>query len=110
MDRRTFLKLGLGTAFSLWAAPRFSRAARPMQKARACIVLWLNGGPSHIDTFDPKPNTPTKAIATSVPGVQLAEHLPLVAASAQQICLLRGMSSKEGNHDRARQLLHTGYT
>jgi hypothetical protein len=109
MNRRSFLKVGLGTAFSLWAAPRLRAATRPLKKARACVVLWLNGGPSHIDTFDPKPNTPTKLIDTSAPAIQLAEHLPQLAAQAQHLCLLRGMSSKEGNHDRARHLLHTGY-
>jgi hypothetical protein len=110
MERRTFLKLGLGGLFSLWAAPRLARAARPARKAKACIVVWLNGGPSHIDTFDPKSNTPTKSIATRVPGLQLSEHLPRLADAAQHLCILRGMTSKEGNHDRARHLLHTGYS
>jgi hypothetical protein len=109
MDRRSFLKVGLGTAFSLWAAPRLARASMPQRKARACIVLWMNGGPSHVDTFDPKPGAPTKSIATAAPAIQLAEHLPQLAAAANHLCILRGMTSKEGNHDRARHLLHTGY-
>jgi hypothetical protein len=77
-------------------------------------VLWLNGGPSHVDTFDPKPGTaaagPFKAIDTKIAGVQFCEHLPLLAARADQLAVLRGLSSKEGNHDRARHLVHTGYS
>ncbi len=114
MNRRSFLQLGLGGAFSLWAAPRlaFGRSAgkaAAASKARACIVLWLNGGPSHVDTFDPKPGAPTKPIATRAPAIMLAEHLPQLADLAPHLCILRGMTSKEGNHDRARHLLHTGY-
>jgi hypothetical protein len=108
MDRRSFLRLGLGGAFSLWAAPLFGASTRK-GRARACIVLWLNGGPSHVDTFDPKPGSRFKAIPTRVPGLELCEHLPQLAEQAQHLCVLRGMTSKEGNHDRARHLLHTGY-
>jgi len=82
-------------------------------KAKACIVLWLNGGPSHIDTFDPKPGGPTarfKAIKTRAPQIQLSEHLPLLAEQADKIAVIHSMSSKEGNHDRARYFVHTGYS
>ncbi len=70
------------------------------------------GGPSHIDTFDPKPENPTsefKPIATSVPGIQVCEHLPEVAAQMQNLAILRGMSTSEGSHGRARYYMHTGY-
>jgi hypothetical protein len=107
MNRRDFIKLGLGGAFSLWAAPLLGRAQK--SKVRACIVLWLNGGPSHVDTFDPKAGSKFKSIPTSAPAIQLSQHLPQLAAQAHHLCILRGMSSKEGNHDRARHLLHTGY-
>jgi uncharacterized protein (DUF1501 family) len=82
-------------------------------KAKAIIQLWLNGGPSHLDTFDPKPGTatggPFKAIKSRAPAIQLSEHLPRVAERADRIAVVRSMSSKEGNHQRAQYLLHTGY-
>jgi uncharacterized protein (DUF1501 family) len=88
-------------------------AAGPSPKAAACILLWLNGGPSHIDTFDPKPGRaaggPFKTIKTRAPGLTLSEHLPRLAERANEIALVRSMSSKEGNHGRAQYCVHTGY-
>ena len=117
-DRRRFLHtLGgglFGALAASWIDPRAARAAPASPaKATACIVLWMAGGPSHVDTFDPKPGStaagPFKAIRTSAKGVSFCEHLPRVAEQAQHLAVLRGMSSREGNHDRARYLLHTGY-
>jgi hypothetical protein len=117
--RRTFVSsmaLGLfGTMLDGWLAPAKANAApdAPKARAKACIVLWMNGGPSHIDTFDPKPGAkaggPFKAIKTSAKGMMLSEHLPRLAAVGDKLSLIRGLSSREGNHDRARYLLHTGY-
>jgi hypothetical protein len=74
----------------------------------------MNGGPSHIDTWDPKPGTEGggkfKAIPTRVDGISLSEHLPQIADVAQHLAILRGMTSKEGNHDRAQHLVHTGWS
>ena len=82
-------------------------------RAKACIFLMMEGGPSHIDTFDPKPGRPTggpfKAIRTRAPGLMLSEHLPLLADRADRIAVVRSMSSKEGNHVRAQYFVHTGY-
>ena len=119
MKRRDFM-LGMSGFAGLAAAHALGRSRRalaaeaaPAPRARACILLWLNGGPSHIDTFDPKPGTATggkfKAIPTRVEGLQLSEHLPRLADVAQHLAILRGMTSKEGNHDRAQHLVHTGY-
>jgi uncharacterized protein (DUF1501 family) len=118
--RRSLLRAGAGTLLgalvSQWAE-RLAladgpQAARP-GKARSVILLWMNGGPSHIDTWDPKPGTrvggPHKAIKTSTPGLSISEHLPKMADLASQIAVVRGMTSKEGNHQRAQYLLHTGY-
>jgi uncharacterized membrane protein len=72
----------------------------------------MNGGPSHIDTFDPKSGAsagPFRAIDTAQKGVQICEHLPQLAAIADRLAFVRSVTSKEGNHDRARQLMHTGY-
>src|SRR5512144_2021990 len=100
--RRHLLQAAAGALF----LPRIALAA-PSSKAKAVIVLWLNGGPSHIDTFDPKPGQATarfKAIKTRAKGVELSEHLPLLAEQANHLAIIRSMTSREGNHDRARYL------
>jgi uncharacterized protein (DUF1501 family) len=112
MDRRRFLTLSLGSAIAAGLVGRraFSAAA---PKAKAVILLYMEGGASHIDTFDPKPGRDVsggvKAIKTGVAGIQIAEHLPLLAKRMKRIALVRSMQSKEGNHARARTLMHTGY-
>jgi len=82
-------------------------------KAKRAVFIYLNGGPSHIDTFDPKPGRdtggPFKPVATPIPGVHLGEHLPKLASSMLNLAVIRGMTSKEGNHSRARTLVHTAY-
>lgn len=120
LDRRTLLRIGAsGFMAALIARAGLAKSdpsaapSLPAAKAKACILLWLNGGPSHIDTFDPKPGKstggPFKAIKTKAPAVELCEHLPLLAEEAHRIAVLRGMTSREGNHQRAQFLVHTGY-
>ncbi len=120
MNRRSFLQAGASGLGALWLADlagerraAADEAKRP-PRADACMVLWLNGGPSHVDTFDPKPGTkgagPLRAIKTRAPGMQLSEHLPRLAEQAHRLALVRGMRSAEGNHQRARFLAHTGYS
>jgi uncharacterized protein (DUF1501 family) len=109
MNRRTFLKSSLGGLLAAWAFSPRRLLAGPPARAKACILLWMNGGPSHTDTWDPKQHSRFKPIATAVPELQICEHLPLLAAQAGKLAVLRGLSSKEGNHDRAQHLLHTGY-
>jgi hypothetical protein len=112
------LRAGTSAVFGALVAralsPRSALAADvPPAKARACILLWQNGGPSHIDTFDPKPGRatggPFKAIQARAPGMRLSEHLPRLAERGDKVALVRSMSSKEGNHTRAQYLVHTGY-
>ncbi len=83
-------------------------------ETKSVILLWLAGGPSHIDTFDPKPGAktggPFQAIPTSVPGLHISEHLPRIAEQAKHACIVRSMTSKEGNHERAAYLWRTGYS
>jgi hypothetical protein len=73
----------------------------------------MAGGPSQFETFDPKPGAetqgPTRAIATSVPGLRIAEHWPRLAPLMKEVALVRSMTSSEGNHGRATYLLHTSY-
>jgi hypothetical protein len=113
LSRRTFMQATIsGLAASLNLRP-FVAAAQARARAKACIVLWLNGGPSHIDTWDPKPASaaggPFKAVRTRVDGLLLSEHLPQVAEVAQHLAVIRSMTSREGNHERAQYLVHTGY-
>lgn len=80
------------------------------KKRKSCILLYMNGGPSHVDTFDIKPEmSEFRAISTAVPGIQVSEHLPLLAKEMKNIALIRGMSTSEGSHARANYLMHTGY-
>ena len=117
IDRRGFVRLSVAGYLGLALGARSAFAdgpSRPASKAaQACIVLWLNGAPSQFETFDPKPGVaeggPTKAIPTAVKGIQLAETLPRLAEQMQHVALIRSMSTKEGNHQRARYYLHTGY-
>ena len=88
--------------------------AEPVRKNhRSCIVLWMWGGPSHLDIWDLKPDSeknggPFRPIATSAPGVQISEHLPKVAKQMHHLNIVRSVDSKEGNHDRGTYLMHSG--
>jgi hypothetical protein len=117
LSRRAWLRrAGLGlTAAPLagWWSGLAARAASDPGRKRACILLWMAGGPSQTDTFDPKPGHanggPFREIATSVPGVRIGEHLPQVAARMEHLAVLRSMKTREGDHGRATAHLQTGY-
>ena len=89
------------------------QAAELRKQGMACILLWMQGGPSPYETFSPKPGHPnggeTKAIPTSVSGIHVSENFPHVAKSMEHAAIVRSMTSKEGSHPRASYLLHTGY-
>jgi len=112
VTRRGFLAAcgvaGLGLGGRLAA-----RAEELKKQNRACILLWMAGGPSQFETLDPKPGAPTqgptKAVATAVPGIQVAEHMPRMAGSMKDLAVIRSMTGTEGNHGRATYLLHTSY-
>jgi hypothetical protein len=113
--RREFLATGIAGTLGLALSPTFQRLLAgdaPARRAKACVLVWLNGGPSHIDTFDPKPGQPTngpfKPIDTAVEGVQISEHLPRLAGQAKHLAVIRSLTSKEADHEIAYQLLHTG--
>ncbi len=119
LGRRGFVQVGLGGSMSLLFAQWLSEQAQagtaattPTTPATAknVILLWMNGGPSHLDTWDPKlGNGSFKSIPTRQSGVQICEHLPQAADVANELAIIRGMTSREGNHQRAQYLLHTGY-
>ena len=115
-DRREFLQLGMLSLLGLSTTDLLrleSRATTPA-RARSCIVIWLDGGPTHIDTFDPKPEAPIevrgpfKSIPTSVPGVHISEHLPLTAKVMRDFALVRSLTHELGNHDTGSHYLLTG--
>src|SRR5437660_10413252 len=116
-SRRDFLKVSAAgvtaTSMSGWLNVLAARAAASGVKHKACILLWMEGGPSHKDTFDLKPGTenggPYKPIPTSVSGIQVSEYFPKFAQQMQHAAILRGMSTGEGAHGRARYYMHTGY-
>lgn len=116
-SRRDWLKhagLGLlGVSSTGWFPLLADDLAKHKDRSRAVILLWMSGGPSQLDTFDPKPGHKNggqfKPIDTSVPGIQISEHLPKLAKLMEHISLVRSMSTKEGDHGRATYLLRTGY-
>lgn len=103
----------LGSASS-GLMPNLARAAAEIQQqGRHCVLLWMSGGPSQIDTFDMKPGHANggtiKEIETSVAGIKFSEHLPKLAKQADSLAILRGMSTKEGDHERGTVLMRTGH-
>jgi uncharacterized protein (DUF1501 family) len=113
IDRRGFLALaGLS-----WLTPVGELLARQAEKSRepaqSLILLWLAGGPSQLETFDPHPEQAiaggTRAIATAVKGVQLAAGFERLADQMGAVSLIRSMVSKEGDHERGTYMMKTGY-
>jgi hypothetical protein len=100
---------------ALCATPTGPAPAAIAGKARSCILIWLAGGPSHLDTFDPKPDAPAevrgefKPIDTALPGVRISEVFPKIASTLSKMTLVRSMTSPESDHDRAAHHLLTGY-
>ena len=118
MSRRRLCGLSglslLGASMSGWLPRLAAQIEQSGQRPpRSCILLWMSGGPSQMETFDPHPGHenggPTKAIETSVSGIRIAEHLPRVAQRMQDLALIRSMTTKEGDHTRATYYLRTGY-
>lgn len=115
--RRGFLKAVGGGALGLGALSFSDLVAVHAEELRrrnmACILLWMAGGPSQFETFDPKPDHPnganTKTIETAVPGVRIAEGWEKTAEIMRELALVRSMTNREGNHQRASYQLHTGY-
>ena len=117
MNRRDAMKLGLAGAASLASPwPLHAAARRPPPTARSVIQIWLWGGPSHLDTFDPKPeagrdytgplNSP---IPTNVPGIRIGQLLPQLARLADSYSLIRSMTHGINGHETASYRLQTGH-
>ena len=124
LSRRQFMAnaaktyLGVGLAPMLGgslASQSFAAPGKSNSPAEAVIFLNMNGGMSHIDTFDVKPNKkevqgPVEAISTKADGIQISQYLPKTAAVMDKICIIRSMSSINGAHDRGQYALHRSYT
>src|SRR4026207_2335372 len=118
VSRRGFLHLGLPPSLGVSLADVLRLQAAGNTKTRratSCILIWLDGGPSHLDTFDPKPDAPSEirsqfnAITTSVPGLNICEHLPQTAKVMREVALIRSLTHELGNHDTGTRFLLTGH-
>jgi Protein of unknown function (DUF1501) len=122
LSRRQFLRIGGVSAFGL-TLPGFLRlreslAGTPSDPAKSnvnCILLWMQGGPSHHDTFDPKPDAPAEirgefgTIPTTLPGIRFSEHLPHLARQTDKFSIIRGHDPKNGSHGVADHLMMSGH-
>src|SRR6185295_9772817 len=123
MPRRDFLQLGIGAVLGLGFSDilrlRANAAASPVALKSAgkqvnCIMVWLDGGPSHYETFDPKPDAPAeirgdfKAIATSVPGMRFSEAVPQLAKAADKLTIVRSICHRDPNHGGGNHYMMTG--
>ena len=104
----------LGSCCAGWLPGFAAELAKDPRRRRHCVLLWMNGGPSQTDTFDMKPGHANggefKEQATRVPGLRFSEHLPKLAEHADQLALVRSLSTKEGDHARGAHLVRTGHT
>jgi uncharacterized protein (DUF1501 family) len=118
LSRRSFLRVGglatLGLTLADYLRLQAKQAPRDRKSVR-CILLWMQGGPSHHDTFDPKPDAPAEVrgefgtIPTTLSGVRVAEHLPLLAKQTGRYSIIRGHDPKNGSHGVADHLMMTGH-
>ena len=115
-QRRDFLRMSLAGAMGVSCSGWIGKLARAVEAAapqRACILLWMPGGPSQLDTFDLKPGHknggPSKEIETAAPGIRISEHLPGLAKQMKEMAIIRSLTSTEGDHGRAANIMLTGY-
>src|SRR5262245_55335014 len=119
VTRRDMLRVGalsaLGLSLADWSRLRGAAPGRSPGKAKSCILLWLDGGPSHLETFDLKPDAPTEVrgpfqpIKTNVTGTHVCELLPNTARVADKLAIVRSVTSPLGEHAIANAYLLTGY-
>jgi hypothetical protein len=117
--RRDLIRIGAAGGLHLWGLSaglaRASSAIGARPPATSCIMIWLDGGPSHLDSFDPKPSAPLEvrgpfdSIGTSLVGVRLSSLLPQLAQRLSRTVLVRSMTSPLGEHDLATRYLWTGF-
>jgi uncharacterized protein (DUF1501 family) len=116
VSRRTFLRAaaaGAAVGGLGWKDAVALHADELRRRQMACVLLFMRGGPSQFETFDPKPGHasggPTRAIDTAVPGIRIAENWTNVAREMRDLAVIRSMTNREGEHQRATYQMHTGY-
>jgi hypothetical protein len=111
LGRQQFIASSVAATSVLNTSKIFSQSQKA--PAKSLIMLWMGGGPSQLETFDPHPGTPiggpTKSIKTKVKDIQIAEGFEQLAEVMDQVSLIRSMTSKEGDHERGTINLKTGY-
>lgn len=120
VSRRDCLKLGLGSLVAggfvgaLRAQASGAEGSPRKRQANSCILVWLDGGPTHYETFDPKPDAPVEIrgqfepIATKLPGVHFSQHLPKLAAMVDKLAVVRSIRHDQGNHGAGNHYMMTG--
>lgn len=116
ITRRNCLKLGLAGAGSLGLADllRLRAEAGTGKRPTSCILIWLDGGPTHYETFDPKPDAPQEIrgelspIDTKISGVHFSEHCRRLAETADKLCIVRSIRHNHGNHGAGNHYMMTG--
>jgi hypothetical protein len=120
MLRRHWLQLGVaglagGSFTNLLQLRNACAASMPVDKKPAsCILIWMDGGPTHFETFDPKPEAPVEIrgefqpISTNVSGIQICEHLPKLASMADKYAIVRSVCHNQGNHGAGNHYMMTG--
>jgi hypothetical protein len=115
ITRRSVLQAAAGLGLSFLMPAMSARAAneRGSKRKKSLIVLWMGGGPSQLETWDPKPGTKSggdvKAISTSIPGLSIADMYPQTASKIGELSVIRSLTSKEGDHERGTYHVKTGY-
>ncbi|MEC7678576.1 MAG: DUF1501 domain-containing protein [Planctomycetota bacterium] len=115
LNRRAFIQVGaLGSSLSLSQYLRVQASQNEKQNHRSAIFIFMEGAPSHQDTFDLKPDAPAEVrgefspIQTTQPGIQICEHLPMLASRADDYAILRGITHNVADHGLAKKYLLTG--
>ena len=117
ISRRDSLSLGLGALLGggfVGALRARQNPGQPSTPPTSCILFWLDGGPSHIETFDPKPDAPAeirgefKPIATRVPGMFFSENMTRLAAISNKLTIVRSVRHDQNNHGAGNHYMMTG--
>lgn len=115
LSRRRLLHLlsVCGISFAMPSMSARAAARRRLERPRSLITLWMNGGMSQLETWDPHPGTPsggeTKDLATTAKGIRISDMLPQMAEQMHSCLLIRSLTSKEGDHERGTSFVKTGY-
>ena len=118
VTRRDCIRLGLGGllagGFSGALRARAATGDSRTREADSCILIWMDGGPTHYETFDPKPDAPLEirgefqAVPTSVPGVHFSQLMPRLASLADRLTIVRSIRHNQGNHGAGNHYMMTG--